>query len=107
MHKGIDLLNAITPLLVVLLVVLVLIGSPWPTALAPFEPLSNDISGCQNTATSGIYTLINNLTGNQSHSVCIDIQADNVVLDCAGWNITGNITDTTYGIYANGRNNTT
>ena len=78
------------------------------TSFSTFAPLgSTEISGCMNITSTGTWNLTANLIGNQSNGICIDIQADNVTLDCNGWNIAGNESGITYGIYANGRNNTT
>ncbi|MEW6528918.1 MAG: NosD domain-containing protein, partial [Candidatus Micrarchaeota archaeon] len=54
---------------------------------------SVNISSCQNITASGNYTLINNLS---STDTCINIIASNVILDCAGYSITG--MNTSYGI---------
>lgn len=50
------------------------------------------------------YNLTENITGNQSSGIAINISADNVTLDCQGYNITGNESGETYGIYVNGYN---
>ncbi|MCK4670873.1 MAG: right-handed parallel beta-helix repeat-containing protein, partial [Nanoarchaeota archaeon] len=48
------------------------------------------------------------LTGNlQSNGTCFTIGADNIILDCAGYSITGNGTGSGYGVLANLRNNVT
>jgi parallel beta-helix repeat protein len=59
-----------------------------------FAPMGEmlGIDSCRNlTQANTVYNLTTNLTGNQSSGRCIDIQADNVTLDCAGHNITGNV----------------
>jgi parallel beta-helix repeat protein len=74
---------------------------------------TTNVKDCMNlTKVNTVYTLINNLVGNQSHTVtaggnpCIDIQADNITLNCAGYNITETNAGTTLGILIDGTNNT-
>jgi parallel beta-helix repeat protein len=67
-----------------------------------------NVSGCMNlTQANQLYVLNQSLSGNQSNGICIDIQADNVNLDCDNWNITGNASHLleVMGIFAGGRNN--
>lgn len=45
-----------------------------------------DVSACQNITVAGSYIQINNLTVN---GTCINIWANNVVYDCAGYLING------------------
>jgi len=62
------------------------------------------ITDCCNITTSNTYTLITDLVGIQTNwNACIDIQADNVVLDCADHSI--NYDDSSIGIYAQNHNN--
>jgi parallel beta-helix repeat protein len=57
------------------------------------------VSMCRNlTQANTVYTLVNNLTGVQASDICIDIQADNITLNCSGHNLTG--TGEGVGIYA-------
>ena len=65
------------------------------------------ITSCTNITASGIYLLSQNISGNQSNGRCIDIQANDTVLDCQGYWINGSDLASTYGIYANGRTNVT
>jgi parallel beta-helix repeat protein len=48
--------------------------------------LAVDIASCQKITTSGEYTLTNDVISN---GTCFDIQADNVILDCNGYSLTG------------------
>ena len=71
-----------------------------------FAPLGNvtpiNVSTCMNlTNASETYVLNQSLSGNQSNGRCIDIQADNITLDCLStYNLTGNSSGNTYGIYS-------
>ena len=47
------------------------------------------ITSCTNITASGIYLLSQNISGNQSNGRCIDIQANDTVLDCQGYWISG------------------
>jgi len=72
-----------------------------------FSPLDVDVSSCIDLNTPNeVYILKNNIVGNQSDSKCIEILANNVTLDCAGYSITGNIPGSTYGVYVYNANNT-
>lgn len=67
-----------------------------------------EIDSCQNLTIPGeTYQFNQSITDNQSNGRCIDIQVDNVTLDCANYNTTGSGISNTYGIYANGYNNIT
>jgi len=66
------------------------------------------ISICSNITTSGTTTLTTDITGVQSgRNVCIDIQANNVILDCGGHSISYNEWPNSIGIFANNRNGLT
>lgn len=71
---------------------------------------TGSISSCQNITSSGSYILTTDLTLHQSSGRCIDIQANNVLIDCGVYTLTGNNTeywvDTQYGIYSNSTNTT-
>jgi parallel beta-helix repeat protein len=76
-----------------------------------FAPLGSSAgagaANCINITASGYNSLLNNLIGVQpGRNVCVDIQVDDVVFDCAGHNIIGNSSGTTYGIYTNSSNTT-
>jgi PGF-pre-PGF domain-containing protein len=75
-----------------------------------FAPMAKKgVDNCRNLITANEnYILINNLTGNQSNGICIDIQADNITLDCNGTlnNLTGLYPNST-GIRNPGYNNIT
>src|SRR3990172_9643122 len=63
------------------------------------------------TAACGVLSSPNDvttLTGNESidGATCFNVTAQNVTLDCAGYNITGNNTADTYGVYSNQLNTT-
>jgi len=65
------------------------------------------VTDCMNITSAGNWTLTTNLTGNQSWGGCIGINADDVTLDCDGWNMTGNYSPVKgFGIYVDGVNNT-
>jgi len=67
--------------------------------------MSTNLSSCQSLNYSNqVYYLTQSISANGS--TCINITAENVTLDCAGYTITGNNTTATYGIYSN-QNNTT
>ncbi|MCD6547203.1 MAG: right-handed parallel beta-helix repeat-containing protein, partial [Nanoarchaeota archaeon] len=72
-----------------------------------FSIQAASISSCINLTTPNeVYTLSSNLSGFQANrTVCIDIQADNVTLDCQGHSLIG--TGSGYGIYADGVYNAT
>lgn len=74
------------------------------TAFSTFAPLE-EVVGCQNVTTS--LTLNQDIVGNMSNGYCFDIQADNIVLDCAGYKVNASTLGGTYGILAVGRNNVT
>jgi|GEM_PF-6290462 len=59
-------------------------SSPPPAAtFAPIAP------ACSNITTPGVTLLVSDLLGTQpGRNVCMDIQVDNVILDCAGFTIT-------------------
>jgi hypothetical protein len=67
------------------------------------------ITNCANlTNPNKVYALTQNIYGVQtSRNKCIDIQADNVTLDCQGHTIDYNDTIGTYGIYLNGETGAT
>ncbi|MFH1222329.1 MAG: right-handed parallel beta-helix repeat-containing protein, partial [Candidatus Micrarchaeota archaeon] len=49
-----------------------------------------NVSTCTNLTTAGeTYTLNTTLSGNQSSGVCVDIQNNNIILDCQGKSISG------------------
>ncbi len=80
--------------------------SPEPS----FTTQATTVTACGDLSTDNeVYTLDRAIYGNQSDGRCLDIQAENVTLDCANYNITG--TDTpalnTYAIYVNGYKNLT
>lgn len=70
---------------------------------------SGQITSCTNITSSGAYKLAQNIAGNQSKGRCIDMQADDVALDCAGYTMNGPNTFSyySYGVYAEGRHNIT
>ena len=85
-------------------------------AIAMFSPAyATDISTCANITSPGHYTLINDLSGNQSgESYCINIRSNDVILDCGNHRLVGNWSLAsidqfeTSGIYsADGLNNVT
>jgi parallel beta-helix repeat protein len=77
------------------------------STFAPMGTSNGNISSCQTLSIANqIYNLTSNLTGNLSTGRCIDIAANNVTLDCAGWKITGSSSGTTYGVYVGAYNNT-
>jgi hypothetical protein len=79
------------------------LGSIYPIA----GVVQTDVSACKNLTTHDLtYTLTQNLTGLQpGRNVCIDVQADNVTLNCDNYNMSG--PSAGYGIYVAGRNNVT
>ena len=63
------------------------------------------LSACGALITANtVYTMTANASINSS--TCMIVSADNVTLDCAGFSLTGNNADSTYGVYSN-RTNTT
>jgi parallel beta-helix repeat protein len=74
---------------------------------------STNVSSCSDLVTAGVtYTLNTSITGNQSTDICMNISADNIILDCQGYSITG--TDQrndkiplSTGIYSNATKNIT
>jgi len=76
-----------------------------------FAPLgeSMNVSNCKNlTWSDTVYTLIANLSGVQAgRDVCIDVQADNVTLDCDGHNLTDSVPNSDYGILSDTNKNIT
>ncbi len=69
---------------------------------------TDEVYTCGNITASGIYTMNQSLVDAEvipaSSSGCIDIQAENVLFDCAGFNITNTSMET--GIYSNSSNTT-
>ncbi len=66
----------------------------------------NPLSTCSEISSSGNYRLTNDLTGapfsvDGGYSACIIINASNVTLDCAGYNISNNGTSNSIGIFSN------
>ncbi len=47
------------------------------------------IDSCTNITVASVYELNTSISGNQSTGKCIDIQVGNVVLNCAGFSLTG------------------
>ena len=77
--------------------------SSFTTHIAPTE-----ITVCSNLTQANTYYILDaNPSGNQLTGKCIDIQVDNIILDCQGHSITGTDTPNTYGIYAGSRDNIT
>ena len=62
------------------------------------------ISSCRDLNTSGSHTLTQNISVNGSS--CINIGANNVAIDCAGYSLTGNNSNTSTGIYSTKTNTT-
>ena len=64
------------------------------------------LQGCFYADAPGTYTLPNSLPGNKSDRACITVNASNVIIDCAGYNVTGNMFagSGTYGIMVNNSN---
>jgi parallel beta-helix repeat protein len=83
-------------------------GGTWVIEGIPEAPFA-DVTDCMNLTLAGYtYTLVNNLSGVQSgRDMCIDVQADDVTLDCAGYNITHDDTYETFAVYVNGYDNVT
>ncbi len=75
-------------------------------SIYPLDVVQTDVSACKNlTISNATYTLTQNLTGLQpGRNVCIDVQADNITLNCNNYNMNGT---TGYGINIVGRNNVT
>ena len=66
-----------------------------------------NIDSCSVLDTAGeTYVLIQDID-DSSNSMCMNITADNVTLDCNGYKIDGVYSASTYGVYAFGRNNVT
>ncbi len=68
------------------------------------------VAYCRNITEPGTYTVKRNIFGviSSSNKKCIEVLADNVVLNCNGFNITDNTTYTdSYGIYIDNYNNLT
>jgi parallel beta-helix repeat protein len=61
-------------------------------------PPYTEITGCTQITSPGEYRLVNDIIDSDA-STCIDIQADNVILDCQGHTIDGVWASGTYGIY--------
>jgi hypothetical protein len=75
-------------------------------ALSAKFKLDPNVSGCGAFSTEGAtYTMINNIAS--TSSTCITFGASNILLDCAGYSITGNQSVNAYGILANGYDNIT
>lgn len=67
-----------------------------------------NITDCMNLTTPNyLYELNKSISGNQSYGSCVDIQADNVTVDCMGYTITGDNLTNIYGIYTYGYDNIT
>jgi len=68
-----------------------------------------EITNCTNITQPGEYRLIQDIYADVNISKCIDIQANNVILDCQGHIIDGKdyIVEGRYGIYVNGYSNIT
>ncbi|MEM3405937.1 MAG: NosD domain-containing protein [Candidatus Pacearchaeota archaeon] len=62
-----------------------------------FVSAATEISSCTTITSPGEYTLTADII-NSSASICIDIQANDVTLDCQGYTIDGKDTSNTYGI---------
>ncbi|MCD6575720.1 MAG: right-handed parallel beta-helix repeat-containing protein [Nanoarchaeota archaeon] len=72
--------------------------------------LPNEVNSCMNlTEPNKLYVLNASINGTQpGRDVCIDVQADNVVLDCDGYSIDGSsVANLFYGIRIRGHNNFT
>ncbi|MDD5182065.1 MAG: NosD domain-containing protein [Candidatus Nanoarchaeia archaeon] len=66
------------------------------------------VTNCMNlTESNSIYKLDNSLSGTQTNKRCIDIQADDLILDCDVYSLTGSHLINTIGIYASDRDNIT
>jgi len=65
-----------------------------------------EITGCTQITEPGEYRLVNDIIDSTA-STCINIQADNVILDCQGHIVDGNDTSGSYGIYAYIKTNVT
>ncbi len=62
-----------------------------------------NVSTCSElTLENEIYTLNASLIGNLSNGRCIELSADNITLDCQGYNITADSGGRTYGVYVSG-----
>lgn len=82
-------------------------GSGTSPGLKPLASATS-ISDCQDLITDNeVYELSGNLEGNQSNSICLNVSADNVTIDCGPYSIKGNESGTTYGIYNDGYDNFT
>ncbi|MCD6547543.1 MAG: hypothetical protein J7K22_03255, partial [Nanoarchaeota archaeon] len=79
------------------------------TKEALFSIQSVSITSCSNlTSANTVYALSNDIYGVQSgRDICIDIQADNITLDCQGHTLSYNDSSGTDGIYLSGRQNIT
>ncbi len=74
---------------------------------APLTSQTNSISivcGQQLTISNNNYVLTTNL--NITDTTCFNITAENITLNCDGYNITGNNASNTYGVYSNQFNTT-
>jgi parallel beta-helix repeat protein len=82
-------------------------GSEFGSIFAPMG--SNSIDQCNATINdAGTYILdnsINATTGLTSFGSCIDINSSDVILDCNGYEIIGDGTDTTYGVRSSQHSN--
>lgn len=64
-----------------------------------------DIDNCQALDTAGT-TYVLTTSPAQNASTCFNITAENITLDCAGFSITGNNSNSTYGVYSTQLNTT-
>ena len=67
-----------------------------------FITLSSSAVACGDTITANA-TLSQNISINGS-AVCLTVSGDNIALDCAGYSITSNLSASSYGVLASGRN---
>ncbi len=65
---------------------------------------AEDVTGCMNITSSGVYTLINDVS---SQSTCFFINSSDVILDCNGNIINYSSSEEGYGIYIENANNVT
>ena len=77
----------------------------WPTA-ADYIPCNYQISSCKDIKIPGIYNLMNDITA-PARETCINVLADNVIINGRGWKIQGDSSAATAGISAISKRNIT
>ena len=93
------------------------VGQNWSVRVTPNDGTQDGIAQTSNgveirsgaSVTCGVISSTTTLTENLSRNgsgACITITGDNILLDCAGYSISSNLSLDSYGILASGRNTT-